>query len=448
MAGRFRDYDPHQQYLLPPSLQEWLPDGHLSHFVLDFVSDLDLTAITSTYGASGAPAHSPRMMVGVWLYAYCQGVRSSRRVEKALYEDVGFRVVSGNQQPDHWCLNAFRTKHQAALAAIFKQTVTVAVKMKFVKLGHVAVDGTKIKANASKHKAMSYKRMKEQEAELAKKIADYFSEAAQQDAADDERYGKDRRGDELPEELKHADKRLEAIRKAKKELEDEAKERARAEQQQRREQAECEGREYTPRTDPENAQPTPKSQKNFTDADSRIMRSPDKAFIQAYNGQLAVDSASHIIVAAQLSNQAADCRHLPGIVEDVVTNTGRKPKQVSADCGYYSRENLEFLAAQGVDALIPPDRIRHSAWRAQTPPRGRIPAGLTPAEQMRRKLRTKKGREGYKKRQATVEPVFGHIKSSRGLRQFLHRGIEKVANLWAFDCAAHNLLRIFRLLST
>jgi transposase len=444
MKNRFRDYDPDQILMLPPSLQDWLPKDHLVHFIRTAVDQLDLNAIYASYeDARGRPPYSPRMMVAVWLYAYCLGVRSSRRVERALIEDVGFRVLSGNQQPDYWTLNAFRTRHIQALGNLFVQTVLLAQKAGLVELKQVAADGTKLKANASKHSAMSYDRMEKEEKRLREEIERYFKEADEIDEEENRRFGK-RRGDELPEHLDTHEKRLKAIQKAKKELEEEAKERVRAEQEQRRKEADKAGRPYQPKKDPEDAKPDPKAQRNFTDPESRIMRSSEKAFIQGYNAQAAVDADSQIIVGADLTHQAADVNHLPDLIEQVIRNTNDVPNEISADAGYFSESNLAKLEELGIEAYIPPDRIKHSEWKKQKPPRGRIPKNLSPADRMRRKLRTVAGRRRYKLRQCSIEPTFGQIKEGRGLRQFLHRGLEKVRAMWRFDCAAHNILKVFR----
>ena len=444
MKERFRDYEPDQGLILPPSLGDWLPKDHFVYFVLDVVEQLDLTAIYASYEERrGQPPYSPRMMVGVWLYAFARGIRSSRRVERALIEDLAFRVLSGNQQPDFWTLNQFRTRHIEALGDLFKQTIRMAQEAGLVKLGQVAFDGTKIEANASKHSAMSYDRMEAREQDLEAEIKRYFEEADKIDKEEDRKYG-DRRGDELPEHLNTMEKRLKAIKQAKETLEQEARERARAEQDKRRQEAEDEGRPFNPRIDPDQAKPDPKAQRNFTDPDSRIMRDSDKAFVQAYNGQLGVDVDSQIIVAADLTNQAADSRHLPSLIEQVIENTGETPDEVSADAGYFSEENLAKLDGHNVEAFIPPDRVKHSDWKKQKPPIGRIPKDISPADRMRRKLRTSRGRQRYKHRQCSVEPVFGQMKEGRGLRQFLHRGLAKVRPMWLFDCAVHNLLKIFR----
>ena len=440
----YREYQPGQGDLFPAAPCDWLPEGHLAHFILDVVDSLDLTSFHESYSdGPGRRAYSPKMMVAVWLYAFTQGVRSSRRVEKRLYEDVAFRMVSANQQPDFWTLNHFRKQHREAISGLFAQTVKMAREVGLAKLGHVAIDGTKVKANASKHSAMSYKRMLEEEKRLEKEIAKYLDSADQLDAEENARLG-EARGDELPPDVRFQAARLQKIREAKKRLEQQARERAKLEQEERRQQAEQANREYNPRTDPDAAVPKPKDQSNFTDPESRIMMSSEKAFIQAYNGQAVVDAKSQVIVAADLTNCAADCQQLPALLSQVADNCGELPRQLLADAGYYSQANLDHLRDLNIEALIPPEKISHTEWRNRKAPVGRIPQNLSDKDRMRRKLSTKRGRADYRLRQTSVEPVFGQIKEARGLRQFLHRGQEMVCAMWRLDCAAHNILKLFR----
>lgn len=439
----FKPYEPDQLYLLPPSMRDWLPKDHLVHFISDVVDTLDLSAIFDAYTeVRGQPPYHPAMMVKVWLYAYSIGIRSSRKVERALYENIGFRILSGDQQPGYWALNDFRRRHMAALGDIFVQTVRLAKQAGLVSMKQVAVDGTKIKANASKNKAMSYKRMVEEEQRLRAEIDDWFKEADRIDAEEDRLYG-DRRGDELPEHLNTAAKRLAAIQKAKAELEEEARAKAREEQEERRARAEAKGRTYRPRKNPDDAKPKASAQRNFTDPESRIMKGSD-GFVQAFNAQAVVDTSSQIVVSADLSNQAADSPHLPSLLEQAVENTSMQPGQVLADAGYFSQSNLDAVANYGADALIPPDKMPHRIWREQQFVTGPPPEDATPEDAMRHKLRTREGLEAYKQRQMSVEPVFGQVKGNRGLRQFLHRGLEKARHMWRFDLAAHNILKMFR----
>ena len=313
-----------------------------------------------------------------------------------------------------------------------------------VKLGQVAIDGTKLKANASKHKAMSYARMKKEEKRLREEIWCYFEEVETTDREEDEKYGA-RRGDELPEHLKTEQDRLRVIREAMVQLEDEARQKAAAEQQKRREKANKEGRTYCPRKDANDVEPSPKAQRNFTDPDSRIMKNADKAFIQGYNAQAAVDVDSQIIVAAQLSNQAADGPHLLDMVEQVEQATGKRPQEILADAGYFSADNVTTLSERGMSVLIPPERVRHREWRERSsPPTSPPPKDASVSERMRYKLKLPENRKRYRRRGQSVEPVFGQIKQARGLRQFLLRGLDKASALWQLECAAHNLLKLYR----
>ncbi len=430
MSKTFRPYDPDQQLLLPAALQEWLPPDHLAYFISDIVDQLDLSEITGRYEEQrGGPPYHPQMMVKVLLYGYCTGVASSRRIARRLHEDIAFRVLAANNTPDFRTVSDFRKDHLQALSGLFLQVLALCQRAGLVKLGHVALDGTKVRANASKHKAMSYRRMKEKEAQLASEVAELLRRSQEVDDEEDRRYGKDKRGDELPEELAFRESRLRKIREAKAELE--------AEAQATAEQAESQERKHP-------GVPDDKEQRNFTDAESRIMPGPGgRDFQQAYNCQAAVDSAHQVIVGAEATNQASDKQQAVSMIEQTIGNTGTATKEVSADAGYYSAKAVDGLSALGVDPFIAPDKTRHG--QAIPPaPRGRIPANLSARDRMRRKLRTKRGRGRYGLRKETVEPVFGQIKQGRGFRQFLLRGLEKVNWEWLLICTGHNLLKLFR----
>jgi len=434
---RFRDYDPNQDFLLPPSLREWLPQAHLANFISDVVDTLDLSEIIDAYDNSqgGQASFHPVMMVKLILYAYCVGVPSSRKIEKSTHDVIPFRVLSANQYPDHDTIAEFRKRHLIALSRIFLQVLRLCQKAGLVKLGHVALDGTKVKANASKHKAMSYEYMAKRSDELQAEIARLLAEAQATDEAEDVRYGKGKRGDELPAELRFREQRLKKIQEAKLALEAEA-------------------RQQDPVvSDQETSKPgtvadvavKPKAQRNFTDSDSRIMKDgATKAFEQAFNGQVAVDSEYQVIVAAGVTQECNDKHQVEPMVERIKANlSGLCPKQMSLDNGYYSDENVEFLRREGIDAYIATGRLKHG--EAPPPaPRGRIPKGLTIKERMARKLRTIKGRCTYAKRKAIAEPVIGQIKEVRGFRRFLLRGTEKVRYEFDLICLTHNLLKIFR----
>jgi transposase len=420
VAKTFREYSPDQLLLMPPSLREWLPEDHAVYFVADLVETLDLSAIYASYDEErGYPPYHPLLMTKLLLYGYTRGVRSSRKLARACSEDVAFRILAAGQQPDFRTLAAFRARHLEALNGLFGQVLQLCREAGLVKLGHVAVDGTKVRANASKHKAMSYARMKQEEERRREQIRRWFEECEAMDAAEDELYGPDKTGDELPEELRDPKRRLEKIREAKAALEAEAR---------------AKGKE----------EPEAKAQRNFTDPESRIMLSSDKAFIQAYNCQAAVDADSQVIVAADVLQKASDQRELVPMVEQVEERVGEKPKVVSADAGYWVNEDIKRLEGEGIEALVAPKKIRHSEWREMTPPRGRIPRGLSAKELMARKLRTKQGRAEYGKRKTSVEPIFGQLKGPLDFRQFLLRGHEKARGEWTLVCTASNILKLFR----
>ena len=416
-------YDPDQQLLLPAALQEWLPDDHLAYFVSDVVDQLDLSSITARYEGErrGGPPYHPRMMVKVLLYGYCVGVASSRRIAQRLHEDIAFRVLAANNTPDFRTISDFRKDHLAALAGLFLQVLAFCQRAGLVKLGHVALDGTKVRANASRHKAMSYRRMKEKETQLAAEVAELLRRAQEVDDEEDRRYGKDKRGDELPEELVFREGRLEKIREA----------------MAAAEQVEAEGKEHP-------GVPDDKAQRNFTDAESRIMPGPGgRDFLQAYNCQAVVDHAHQVIVAARATNQSSDKQQAAAMMQETIDNVGAVPREVSADAGYYSAKAVDELYALGVDPFVAPEQTRHG--RVVPPaPRGRILRHLSHRDRMRRKLQTRRGRQRYALRMATVEPVFGQIKAGRGFRQFLLRGLGKVNGEWSLICTGHNLLKLFR----
>jgi transposase len=441
---KFRDYQPDQIMLFPPSVHDWLPPNHLAHFINEVVYHIDLSAIYDDYSElTGQPPYDPTMMVKILIYAQAKGINSSRKIEQALYEDIGFRFLSCNQQPNFWTISEFRRRHRLALENILCESIRLADESGFIKMNQVAVDGTKIKANASKHSAMSYGYMVKEEERLKKSIQDYLDQLDANDRDDDENYG-DNSGWELPEELSTAQKRLEAIKKAKAALETEAIAKAKEKQDQNKDSAEKQGKGYKPRKDPEQAKPEDKDQYNFTDPESRIMKNSDKAFVQAYNAQATVDVDSHIILAADVTDNSSDRKQLQPQVQQVEQNTGRKPGICSADAGYFSENNLEYLESEKINALIPPDKIKHSEWRAKVRYYGPIPKNASRAYRMRRILTTKQGRALYKHRMTSVEPVFGFIKEQLHLRQFLHRGIDKVRSIWRFTCGVHNLLKLYR----
>lgn len=418
----------------------------------------NLDAIYASYrekDGRGQAAYAPEMMVRLLLYGYATGVYSSRKIETRSYEDVAFRYLSGDQHPDHATLAEFRKRHLTALSGLFTQALQLCSKAGLVKLGHVSIDGSKIKANASKHKAMSYKRMTETEARLKQEIDALLRQAEETDAAEDARYGKNRRGDELPDELSRRESRLQKIREAKQALEEEAREkdaqeRAEAEKKQaaREEEEKRTGKKKRGRKpeppDPDQAKPADTAQRNFTDPESRIM--PDGAnkgsFVQAYNAQIAVDSASQVIVAAEITQETNDNRQLLPMLAQIENNLACKPEKASADAGYFSEANVTDEAVTGIDLYIATGRDKHGDPTETTT--GDAPAGATVRERMRHKLRTEAGRAVYKMRKAIVEPVFGQIKERRGFRRFSLRGKQNVGSEWRLVCTASNLLKLFR----
>ena len=458
MGRSFRADDLNQALLLPPSLHDWLPEKHLARFLVDVVELLDLGAIYASYEAKdgrGQAAYAPVMMLRLLLYGYSVGVYSSRKIENRTYEDVAFRYLSADQHPDHDTIAEFRKRHLQALAGLFTQALLLCEKAGLVKLGHVAIDGTKIKANASKHKAMSYDRMGETEQRLKQEIDALLKQADETDAAEDAQYGKGKRGDELPDELARRESRLAKLQKAKAELEQEARQKAevqRAEAEaklaERGAQEEQTGKKPRGREPqlpaPELAVPEAKAQRNFTDSESRIM--PDGAnkgsFVQGYNAQIAVDAQTQIIVAADLTQQTNDSQQLIPMLEQVETNMGRKPDAVSADAGYWSEANATDPAVAEIDLHVATGRIKHGEVieTASGPP----PENATAKQAMAHKLRTEAGRATYKMRKAIVEPVFGQIKERRGFRRFSLRGLTNVRAEWKLVCATANLLKLFR----
>jgi len=442
MSKEFRAWKIDEAQLLPPCVQDYVAGDHLARLIVSVVREsLDLTAISGSYrSALGQPPFDPRMMTALLLHAYASGLYSSRRIARAAVERVDFMMIVAGDPPDFRTISAFRKRQLTALAGLFVQVLRLAEKAGMVRLGHVALDGTKLRANASKHKAMSYQRMKQREAELAAEVDGWLKAAEAADAAEDRLYGRDKRGDEMPAWVADKEKRLAKIRAAKAALETEAQAAA-AEETQRRAEAEArrvaEGRKKNGKTPaPPSPEPDNKAQRNFTDADSRILKTKD-GYIQGYNAQAAVDAKAQIIVAHGLTASMSDCGQLIGMIDEIEANLGAKPKQASADSGYLSEANLQAMADRGISAYVAIGRASQpaAAQRHMTGP-------LTRA--MRDKLRRAGWRSRYRLRKQTVEPVFGQIKQARGFRQFLLRGIDKVKAEWALICTAHNLTKLAR----
>jgi transposase len=432
MAKTYRPYVPEQDLLLPPSLRDWLPDGHLAYFVSDLVDQLDLSAITAPYEdeTRGQPPYHPVMMTKVLVYAYCVGVFSSRKIERRLSEDVAFRVLAAGNQPDFRTISDFRKQHLAALQGLFEQVLRLALAAGAMTLGRVALDSTKIKANASKHKAMSYGRMREKEQRLQAEVHQLLAQAAAADAEEDRRLGSTRRGDDLPADLQRRESRLRRIREAKQALETRA-----------REAATATGQPADAATPPDPAQ------YNFTDPESRIMHHKPEGFVQGYNVQVAVEGLHQLIVGEAVTQETNDKQQLPPMVRTITQQAGHTPDELLADNGYCSDESLRYVAGTTIDAYVATRKITHGEPPAPAP-RGRIPRDATPVQRMARKLQTKAGAAIYATRKGIVEPVLGQIKHARGFRQFLLRGLEKVRGEWALVCTTHNVLKLYRICCT
>ena len=445
MSKTYRPYNPDQQLLLAPSMREWLPEGHLVYFVSDAIDEMDISTIESVYEKSrvGYPPYHPRMMVKLLFYAYCTGVFSSRKIARKLEEDVAFRVLAAGNRPDFRTISDFRKLHLGALKELFAQVLILCARSGMVKLGHVSLDGTKQKANASKHKAMSYSRMKEESARLSSEIAELLDNAQRIDDAEDAELGHDVRGDELPKELAFRKSRLTTIRRAMAELGAEAKRAVKEEGPEGTcgEDEPKPKKRGRPKKKPAGV-PDDKAQKNFTDPESKIMLSGDKLFIQGYNAQAAVDSDYQVVVAAMVTNQAADSAHVESMTEKIEQNNGRLPDEMSLDAGYYSDANVEYLEGKGVDVYMPACRLKHREYRDAKP--GPVKEDTPTRERMKSKVLTDVGRERYGIRKETVEPVFGQIKRCMGFREFSMRGRQACEAEWNFVCAAHNLLKLFR----
>ena len=433
MGKSYRPYYPDEELLLPPSLRDWLPERHLAYFVSDVVDNLDLSAMDAVYGSEkrGQPPYDPLMMTKVLVYGYCVGVFSSRRVERRLVEDIAFRVLAADNQPNFRTISDFRKIHLKTLEGLFEQVLKIALEAGAMKVGRVALDGTKVKASASKHKAMSYDRMLEKEKQLKVEVKRLLEQAEAADAEEDALYGKDRTGDELPAELERRETRLKKIKEAKRALE-----------QRARQKAVAEGK------DPKQAEPKDKDQYNFTDPESRIMKGAD-GFVQAYNAQAAVEPAFQLIVGQAVTQATNDKEQLIPMLATIEEQSGQRPVDVLADSGYCSEKNLEHLDSEQkperrVIGYIATERQKHDEYKEPCP-RGRLPKGATRVDRMKRKLKTKAGKAVYAARKTIVEPVFGQIKQARGFRQFLLRGIHKVRGEWSLLCLTHNILKIYHL---
>ncbi len=449
MAKVYRPYFPEQDFLLPPSLREWLPESHLAYFVSDMIDQLDLSEIERHYEREerGYPPYHSRMMTKVLVYGYCVGVFSSRRLERRLIEDVAFRILAAGNEPGFRTISEFRRIHWKALEGLFVQVLEVARKLGAMKLGRVAIDGSKIKANASKHKAMSHERMLREQPRLREEVKRLLAEAEQTDKDEDIRFGRNRRGDELPAELVRREERLQRIREARKALEERARYEA---EEKQKDKGKNSDRDNKPgagsgRRRGSKVQPKPEAQHNFTYPESRIMNGPD-GFVQGYNAQIAVEPVLQLSVGQALTQQENDKKQLLPMIDAVRQQSRQRVREVLADSGYCSEANLRQAAKKKIDLYVATEKNKHNQ-PAQPNTCGRIPKSATLVERMRRKLKTKAGRAIYARRKTIVEPVFGQIKQARGFRQFLLRGVEKVRAVWALVCTTHNLLKLHRLIT-
>lgn len=483
MAKKYRSRPADQLFLLPPSLRDWLPEGHLANFVVDMVDEIDLSPIEGAIQAKdsrGTRPYDPRVMVALLVYAYATGVFSSRRIARACVENVAFRVISRDQQPFFTVIAEFRRTHLVAFSALFVEVLRLCREAGLVKGRDVHLDGTKLQANASKHKAMSYAGMKQAEERLSREIEELLARAEQADVEEDARQGIGRdEDDKVAPEVKRRDTRREWIRRKRAELEAEAREaraaelRAQAEEQRRRAEDEAKASneqrrrtnaakseakaaelapdvppppaadampEHAPATEPDGT-PKPDAQRNFTDGDSRIMLGKKGAYEQCYNGQVVADEASHVILAEGLSNQAPDSEYAPAMLARTVANLGEVPDTFTADAGYLSQNNVRACLHAGTTPYFAVDRERRS-WPPPKEPEGAPPRNVTTREWMAWMLRTRQGQRQMRKRKSTVELVFGCIKQAMGFRQHLLRGLEKARAEWTLVCLSYNVRKL------
>ena len=451
-AGRaktFRHYDPTQSFLLPPSLDDWLPEDHTARFIAEVVDEmLDLSPIYDSYvEAVGAPPYDPTMMLKLLVYAYSVGVTSSREMERRCQVDVAFRWLSANEAPDYRSISRFRRRHLLALDAPFIQVLALCASSGLVSLGRVALDGTKLRASASRHKAMSYDRLGPRMDEIGRQVAAILAEAEAVDRAEDEEFGEDRRGDELPAELATREGRLRKMRAAKEAIEAEAREKATTKAATRvaEEGGDDAAVEQAAEMAAAEATPSKKAQRNFTDPESRMMKTTD-GFHYAYNAQTVVDEAYQVVLAAEVTNQAADVGELTRMIGVTEGNLDAadiedSPGMVLADAGYCSEANLQWIADTESGVLVATGRIKDGE-QVMDAPRGRIRKNATQRERMARRLRTKQGRIDYARRKAIVEPAFGQMKVRQSAGHLRLRGLAGAQGEWTLHVICHNLRKL------
>ncbi len=452
MPARFRSVDRTTAYLLPPSIDEWLPEGHLARFVADVVSQLDTSAIENCYSGRGSDAWHPKMLISLLFYGYATGVFSSRKLERATHDSVAFRYLCANQHPDHDSIATFRRRFLSELESLFVQILHVGREMELVKLGNVSLDGTKMKANASKHKALSWAYACKLEAQFEAEVKELMRLANEADATDMPD------GFSIPEELEIREKRLAAIRDAKAKIEERAAERHAQNMAEYEEQvAKREAKEKATGKKARGAAPKPpeegpkdKDQVNLTDEESRIMPVSGGGFEQAYNAQAAVDMETMIVVATDLSNNPNDKREMEPVVEKLTKLPDElgEIEKVVADTGYYSEHNVKVCEQHELQPLIAHGRQPHHPPLAELIARDKGNGEQfsdDPVQRMKDALQSDTGRALYAKRKTTVEPVFGIIKHVMGFRQFSMRGLEKAKGEWSIVCMAWNIRRLFNL---
>lgn len=445
MSERFRSCSLDQPFLMAPSLQDWLPEAHLARFLAEIMEELDLQPILRQYTRKdrrGAEGYHPVMLVRLLLYAYCMGETSSRKIEKATHEDVAFRYLAANQHPDHDTIANFRREHLQRLGELFSQGLDLCREAGLVKAGRVMLDGTKMAGNASRRKSMDHEKLQRQEDELERVVKEMLEAAEATDAAEDAQYGKGKRGDELPPELADRQRRLQRLREAKAQLEKRLKQKAEQAEQEREQQkasgepaSEAQKKRWSRARA---AEAESKGKINLTDAESQLMKDGNRGgYVQGYNAQAAVLD-NQIIVAADVTDQAADKQQLVTMAAKVNAGLGSAPTALLADSGYFSQEAITHQSLRGIDLLVPPDQSKPGEALKPQAPRGEA------AEKMREKLRSEAGAAEYRLRQQTIEPVFGQIKEARGLRRFWFRGLSRVRDEWRLITLTHNLLKLFR----
>ncbi len=449
---KFRTYQPEQLLLLPQSIDEWLPENHLARFVSDLVDQLDLSEIIDSYDfeKGGQPPYHPLMMTKLLLYAYCTGTMSSRRIERATWEHVPYRVLATNQHPDHHTIGSFRKRHLKALSGLFRQVLGVAQQAGLVKLAHVSVDGTKLAANASIYNTVSYEQLSKREEklkkhvdELRKRVQEIFEEAERVDAEEDAMYG-EARGDELPAILSTKESRLAKIRESLAAMKAAGMDQVPVDEAGDANKPEAEEQGKNPQISKAKEKKRKKgsggakSVRNMTDPDSHIMRCAGGNWIQGYNAQAVVDEEAQIIVAAAVTSQSNDIQQLEPMLEKTKAMTGRMPDTATADTGYFNSAQLKSRKLKDVNLLVPPPNIPPMKSENK---RGKrmFPASDT----MRAKLEKDENKKLYRRRKAIIEPVFGQIKE-RQFRKFTFRGIHDAEFEWNLVCMTHNMLKLYR----